>query len=68
MVLVPLHYVGVMIFFYTNFVLLLVMLEVAGEIRKKSEICAHTVEISPLEQIDICNVLKHNTCSTSTKH
>eukprot|EP00253_Pinus_taeda_P021029 PITA_21029 len=26
------------------------------------------VEISPVEQTDICNVLKHNTCSTSTKH
>ena len=26
------------------------------------------VEISPVEQIDICNVLKHNTCSTFTKN
>ena len=25
------------------------------------------VEISPVEQTEICNVLKHNTCSTSTK-
>ena len=25
------------------------------------------VEISPVKQTDICNVLKHNTCSTSTK-